>query len=113
MSATKTVHIDGRAHRVSHIAPRVAQILAEHDEPCAITDALWAAHLATVARSEWGPRGYVRSARLDASTPDGSVKVYEIEACKASRYGINRVNIWATRRHAELVIAAQVMGVAL
>lgn len=113
-TTTRTITIDGRRHQVRHIGPRAAAIIAEsaaqsggYDEPLTLAAALWAAHLETLARAEWGPRGYVRSSRLDSQSRDGSVKVYELTLCRDTRGGSAEfVRRWATRDRDELQAAA-------
>lgn len=113
--APRTVTIDGRRHQIRHIGARVAAILAEADEQqggvndTTTAGALWAAHCESLARSEWGPRGYVRNSRLDAWTPDGMVKVFELTLCRDGRYGTEFVNRWATYRSEELLTAAALL----
>lgn len=109
-NTARSITIDGHRHQLRHIGPRVAAIIAEMDEMTSTADAIWAAHLDTLARAEWGPRGYVRLARLDTWTQDGATKVYELTLCIDRRHGTAFVNRWATRDRDELAAAAAALA---
>ncbi len=114
-NTARSITIDGRRHQLRHIGPRVAAIIAEADEQQGGLNlptpagALWAAHCEALARSAWGPRGYVRGSRLDSSSPDGQVRVYELTLCRDGRHGTEFVNRWATRDREELAAAAALL----
>lgn len=109
----RSVVIDGHRHQFRHLHARVAEVLAEARErgdQVTMPGAVWAVHCDALARSEWGPRGYVRSARLDSASRDGSVKVFELTLCRDGRHGTEYVHRWTTKRSEELADAVAMLG---